>query len=168
MAIPKKLKNFTLFVDGRNLAGKVMEATLPKLTVKTEEYRGGGMDAPIDIDMGMEKLELDFTLHEYDPDVADKFGLVIGNSVIVTLRGAQQSDTNTAEAVEVQGTGFIKELDFGSWKPGEAGTLKVMMNLRRYRLAIASREIIVIDVENMIRIINGVDVIAGQRGALGI
>ncbi len=166
--VPKKLKNFTLFVDGRNLAGKVTEVNPPRLAVKTEEYRGGGMDAPIDIDMGMEKIELDFTLQEFDPDVIDKFGLVIGNSVIVTLRGAQQSDTNTAETVEIQGTGAITLLEYSPWRAGDASTLKVSMTLRRFRHAVASREIILIDIENMVRIINGVDVIAGQRIALGI
>lgn len=46
----KVLKNFSLFVDGRGYAGKAEEVTPPKLTIKTEEFRGGGMDAPIDID----------------------------------------------------------------------------------------------------------------------
>ena len=49
------LKNMSLFVDGRGYAGNVDELNLPKLALKTEEFRGGGMDAPIEIDMGMEK-----------------------------------------------------------------------------------------------------------------
>ncbi|WP_410541965.1 phage major tail tube protein [Wolbachia endosymbiont (group A) of Portevinia maculata] len=64
--LPKILKNFNVFVDGRGYAGKIDEITLPKLTIKTEEYRAGGMDIPINIDMGMEKLEADFTFAEYD------------------------------------------------------------------------------------------------------
>ncbi|HDZ1101288.1 TPA: phage major tail tube protein, partial [Klebsiella pneumoniae] len=43
MAIPKKLRLFTLFVDGENYIGKVPSVTLPKLTRKTEDYQGGGM-----------------------------------------------------------------------------------------------------------------------------
>jgi len=50
--LPKILKNFNVFVDGRGYAGKIDEITLPKLTIKTEEYRAGGM--------GMEKLEADY------------------------------------------------------------------------------------------------------------
>ena len=53
----KILKNFNLFVDGRGYAGKAEEVTPPKLTIKTEEFRGGGMDVPAAVDMGMEKLE---------------------------------------------------------------------------------------------------------------
>ena len=37
--LPKILKNFNVFVDGRGYAGKIDEITLPKLTIKTEEYR---------------------------------------------------------------------------------------------------------------------------------
>ena len=47
----KILKNFNLFVDGRGYAGRTEEVTPPKLTIKTEELRAGGMDAPISIDL---------------------------------------------------------------------------------------------------------------------
>ncbi|STH74474.1 Major tail tube protein FII [Escherichia coli] len=43
MAVPKNLRFFTLFVDGENEVGKVTSVTLPKLTRKTDSYRGGGM-----------------------------------------------------------------------------------------------------------------------------
>ncbi len=49
--LPKILRNFNVFVDGRGYAGKIDEITLPKLTIKTEEYRAGGMDIPINIDI---------------------------------------------------------------------------------------------------------------------
>ena len=65
----KILKNFNLFVDGRGYAGRAEEVTPPKLTIKTEELRAGGMDAPISIDLGMEKLECGFSLVEYDPNL---------------------------------------------------------------------------------------------------
>ncbi|MER2647108.1 phage major tail tube protein, partial [Klebsiella pneumoniae] len=42
MAIPKKLRLFTVFVDGVNHIGKVPSVTLPKVTRKTEDYQGGG------------------------------------------------------------------------------------------------------------------------------
>ena len=37
------------FVDGRGYAGRVDEITLPKLTIKTEKHRAGGMDVPVEI-----------------------------------------------------------------------------------------------------------------------
>ena len=54
---PRVLKNMNLFVDGRGYAGRVDEIELPKLTLKTEEHRAGGMDVPVLIDLGMDKME---------------------------------------------------------------------------------------------------------------
>jgi phage tail tube protein FII len=49
--LSKILKNCNVFVDGRGYAGKRDEITVPKLTIKTEGYRAGGMNIPISIDM---------------------------------------------------------------------------------------------------------------------
>ena len=86
--LPKILKNFNLFVDGRGYAGRVDEITLPKLTIKTEEFQGAGMSAPVEIDLGMEKLEMDMTFSEYDPELFKLFGLTNGSEVAFTIRGA--------------------------------------------------------------------------------
>ncbi|WP_243260345.1 phage major tail tube protein, partial [Pseudomonas aeruginosa] len=51
--IPQTLTNTNLFIDGVSFAGDVPSLTLPKLAVKTEQYRAGGMDAPVSIDMGL-------------------------------------------------------------------------------------------------------------------
>ena len=84
--LPKILKNFNLFVDGRGYAGRVDEITLPKLTIKTKEFQGAGMSAPVEIDLGMEKLEMDMTFSEYDPELFKLFGLTNGSEVAFTIR----------------------------------------------------------------------------------
>lgn len=84
--LPKILKNFTAFVDGRGYAGRIDEISLPKLAIKTEEYRGGGMDIPVSIDIGMEKLEAELTFAEYDSELFRLFGLINNNAVSLTLR----------------------------------------------------------------------------------
>ncbi len=73
--IPQVLKNFNLFVNENSYAGRVEAVTLPKLSIKTEEFFNGGLDAPIQLDMGMEKLECSMTLSEYDTEVIKCFGL---------------------------------------------------------------------------------------------
>ena len=47
MGLPRKLKNFALFVDGENYMGEVPEVTLPTLTRQMDDYRGGGMNMPV-------------------------------------------------------------------------------------------------------------------------
>lgn len=165
--LPKRLKNMTAFVDALGYAGRVEELQLPKLALKTEEYRAGGMDTPVELDMGMEKMEAVLTFTEYDPELFGRFGLVDGNAVPLTLRGAVENDTG-ADAVIVSLRGQIKELDSGSWKPGDKGTLKASVACRYYSLSIAGKDVIKIDAENMVREINGTDQLAGQRKALGL
>ncbi|MFT4327273.1 MAG: phage major tail tube protein [Wolbachia pipientis] len=165
--LPKILKNFTAFVDGRGYAGRIDEISLPKLAIKTEEYRGGGMDIPISIDIGMEKLEAELTFAEYDSELFRLFGLINNNAVSLTLRGGLQAN-NEAESVVVNLRGLFKELDCGSWKPAEKATLKCTVAANYYKLTIDGKELIEIDAENMIRKIDGVDQMASMRTALGI
>lgn len=58
--IPEVLVNTNLFVDGISFSGDVPSMTLPKIVVKTDEYRGGGMGGSIEMDMGLEKMEAGF------------------------------------------------------------------------------------------------------------
>ncbi len=125
------------------------------------------MDVPVEIDMGMEKLEAEITFAEYDAELFRLFGLVNGNSVSVTLRGAMQAG-GEAEPVVVSLRGSFRELDSGNWKAGDKSTLKCMMAVRYYRLNINGNDVIEIDAENMIRIIGGEDQMASIRQAIGI
>jgi len=165
--IPKTLKNFNLFVDGRGYAGRVEELTLPKLSIKTEEIKAGGMDVPIELDMGMEKLECELTIAEYDSEIIKMFGLNNGAQVPLTLRGGLDDETGiTPVVVTLQGA--WRALDFGNWKAGEKAPLKVSVALRYYRLEMDGQELVEIDAINMVRKIDGKDQLEGLRGALGI
>jgi P2 family phage contractile tail tube protein len=64
--------------------------------------------------------------------------------------------------------GTIRELDFGTWKAAEKATLKMVMDLRAYKLVYNNADVIEIDAENMIRKINGTDQLTTFRTALGL
>ena len=165
--IPKILKNFNLFIDGRGYVGKCEEVNPPKLSIKSEEYKAGGMDAPISIDMGMEKLEASFTLSEYDKDILKQFGLISGNGVQVTLRGALQDDATTSPII-IKLRGMYSEMDMGKFSVGEKGTLSCTVACRYYSLEIDGEQLIEVDIDNMTRIIGGVDKMTEIRDAIGI
>jgi P2 family phage contractile tail tube protein len=166
--IPRVLKNFSLFVDGRGLAGSVSTLTLPKLTTKMEEYRGGGMDVPVEIDMGMEKLETSFELFEYDPNMMALYGLADGAATQLTARGALRRDGEAAVAMIVNMTGVVKELDHGDWKSGDQTSAKFAVALRYLKITIGGQVVAEIDKVNMIRRINGVDQLETIRAAIGV
>lgn len=165
--IPRVLKNFSLFVDGRGLAGTIQTLTLPTLTTKMEEFRGGGMDAPVELDMGMEKLEGTFELAEYNPDIIALYGLASPDTQL-TARGAMRRDGEAAVPVVVNMTGVIKELDPGDWSSGDMSTGTFSYGLRYYKLTVGGRELVEIDKVNMIRRIDGVDQLESIRTAIGV
>lgn len=166
--IPDILKNFNLFVDGRGYAGRVDELTPPKLAVKTEEHRAGGMDAPVEIDMGLEKLECSLSTAGIDPDVLKLWGVHVGTQVPLTFRGALQAEDGNMKSLVIHARGQVRELDFGSWTPGEKAPLKATLACRYYKLELDGQTLHEIDVENMTRIVNGVDQLAAMRQALGV
>ena len=165
--LPKTLRNMTAFVDGRGYLGKVNSVELPKLTIKTREYRSGGMDVPVEIDTGMEKMEATLAFPEFDREVVGLWGLTEGKDVPITVRGVQTNGQDS-EAVVAHLRGTIRTIDPGSWSVGEDAEFKIEMALRYYKLEIGGREVVEIDALNMVRRINRVDILAGQRRALGI
>lgn len=168
MAARDVRKNFNLFVDGRGYAGQSDEFNAPELGLLTEEFRAGGMDAPIDITMGMEKLVCDFSLNAYDKNVLALFGVVQGASVPLIVREALESFDGTVTPVVHTMRGKIVKITPGTSKPGTLQPLKFDMSLVYYKLKHGDTVIHEVDVENMVRMINGVDVLASMRNALGI
>jgi len=168
MALPRILRNFNLFVDGFGFAGRVMELTPPELKIKEEEFRAGGMDAPAMMDMGMEALEMKFTLAELAPQVRAQFGLANGKGLAFTMLGAMQGDGEVAIPVILVGRGRIKMMTAGTWKAGEVVSSEYTVSLRYYVETVAGLPMVEIDVDNMKRVIAGVDQLASQRIAIGV
>jgi hypothetical protein len=168
MAIRNILKNFTLFVDGRGYAGELGDYTPPNPSIAAEEYRGGGMNGPTDIDMGMEKLTTTFVLRNYSADVLALWGIAPGRLIQTTARGALESEDGTVTPVIHNMRGKIIMSDRGTWSPGQSSTLTVNMTLDAFKETVGQRVVCDIDVINMKRIIDGVDHLEEQRKALGI
>jgi P2 family phage contractile tail tube protein len=168
MAARDVRKNMNLFVDGRGYAGQIEELTPPVLASKMEEFRGGGMDAPVELKMGTEKLESSFSLIAYDKDVLALFGVANGALVPFTIREALESFDGTVTTVVHSMRGRIRKIDPGTSKSGDKASLMVEMALTYYKLQHGETVVQEIDVENMIHKVNGVDVLAAQRAAIGI
>ena len=168
--LPKTLKNFNLFIEGEGYAGRVEELTLPKLSRKMEEYRGGGLNGDIEIDLGMEKLEMEFTLREYSREVLNQWGVCDTAGVGLRFLGAAVRDDSTCEtdSIEVVIRGRWRELDFDTSKSGEMSTLKVMVAATYYKYQVNGDEVIEIDHINMIEKVNGQDRLEEQRKALSL
>lgn len=166
--VPEILTNCNLFVDGRGYAGKVLEVNLPKLKRKTEAYRAGGMDAEIDMPVGLEKLEGSFSLAGMNPDVLVFFGVADGEKFNGSFRGAFTNQKGAVVKAVATWRGLLTENDPGSWKPGDKGEHKFTASLTYYKLEVDSKVIYELDPVNGVRTIDGVDELKAERDALGM
>lgn len=166
--IPEMLTNCVMFVDGVSFSGDVPSMTLPKLSIKSEEYRGGGMSGPVDLPTGLEKLEAAFTTNGVRREALKFFGLADQTACNLVFRGSFKGQKGTVKAVTVTLRGSLKEVDMGDWKPGDKAEIKHAVAITYYKLEIDGRVMFEIDFANMVQVINGVDQLAAERSALGL
>ncbi len=169
MGLPRKLKNMNSWGDGNSWLGEVAEITLPKLGRKFEGYRGAGMDGEVQIDMGQENLEMEIKSGGFLKQAYNSFGLTTIDAMQIRFAGAYQADdVNGVNSVEVVVRGRYQEIDGGTSKPGDPTEQTDKFACCYYRLTIDGRDIIEIDIMNLICKVNGVDRLAAQRAAIGL
>ena len=169
MGMPRTLKDMMLFNEGLAYIGQVSSVTLPTLSRKMEEWRGGGMGGVAEMDMGLEAMELKSTFGGPMRDILRQFGVTAANGVYLRFAGAyQDDDTSAVDSVEVIVRGRHKEIEMGDQKVGEAGEFSVPPSIVYYKLVWNGRTEIEIDVLAGIEIIDGIDRRAEIRAALGI
>jgi len=169
MSLPKKLKDFNLFGDGNSWQGQIQELSIPKLTRKMEEYRGGGMDGSLEIDMGQEKIEFEWTAAGLIENIFHGYGTTKHDNNLLRFVGAYESDeTQDVVSVEVVARGRHKTIDMGTAKAGDSNSIKVTTTCSYYKLVVGGKTIIEVDVPGYVFIVNGEDRLAEKRAALGI
>ena len=169
MGLPRKLKNFATFVDGTNYMGEMPEVTLPTLSRKMEEYRAGGMNGPIDLDFGQEKMEAELKGAGWIKGLMDKWGAGTHDASLLRFAGAVQSDDSEAiQAVEVVMRGRLKEVDPGSAKAGEMTERTYKSSLSYYKATVDGTVELEIDLVNLVEVVNGDDRLSATRAALGV
>ncbi|MFR0674648.1 phage major tail tube protein [Enterobacterales bacterium AW_CKDN230030176-1A_HGKHYDSX7] len=166
--VPQTLANMNLFVDGTSFQGDVPSLTLPKLTLKTEEHRAGGMDVAVEMDQGMEKMEAGFVTAGVRRESLKFFGLADSTAFNGTFRGAFKGLKGKINPVVVTLRGLLKEVDMGDWKAGDKAEIKHNIAVTYYKLEVDGRVIYEIDPLGMTRVIDGVDQLIEQRQALGL
>ena len=91
------------------------------------------------------------------------------NGALVRYAGAyQRDDTGDVQAVEIVTRGRYSEIDFGNAKVGDKSTTKSKVSLSYYKLTVDGEVLVEIDVLAFICTINGVDLLAAQRKAIGL
>lgn len=168
MGFPSKLKDMNLYGDGDSWKGEVPEVTVPKLVLKMEEWRGGGMLGPVMIDQGFDKIEFEFKAGGLLLSPLKQFGAVTVDAAQLRFAGAYQNDaTGTVNAVEIVARGRYSEVDFGSQKPGDDTETTYKMACSYYKLILDNQELLEVDLVAGIFTVFGVDRRAEIREAIG-
>ena len=171
MALPKKLKNMNLFNDGLSYVGVSKSVTLPTLSRKMEAWRGAGMEGPVKVDMGHndDGIQLEWTLGGWDMTVLKQFGAVAVDAVQLRWAGSvQRDDTAEVSAVEVVVRGRHEEIDFGDAESGEDTEHSITTTCSYYKLTVDGEVIFEIDLLNFVYIVDGNDMLAEHRAAIGL
>ena len=169
MAIPKKLRLFTVFVDGVNHIGKVPSVTLPKVTRKTEDYQGGGMVGAVAVDLGLDSGALDASM--VVGGVVEELILKYGGDIDeMRLRFVGEIYSGgTSSLLEVEMRGRITEIDPGDAKQGDDTNHTYAIKNTYYKLSVNDRPLWEIDLLNHIYRKDGKDIVPDRiRSALGL
>ncbi|WP_122423320.1 phage major tail tube protein [Pseudomonas viridiflava] len=166
--IPQTLFGMNAFIDGVSFKGEIPEFSLPKFTVKTEKFRGGGMDGEIEMDQGIELGEASFSTNGVRREALKFVGLVDGTAFNASFRGSFMGQKGVSVGVIATIRGRLKEVDPGSWKGGEKAEFKFVCATSYYKLEIDNSVMYELDPLNSIRVIDGVDQLTEVRNQLGI
>src|SRR5262245_43521493 len=115
MGLPFILRNFAIHLDGTPKSGEGEECTIPTLELQTEEYRGGGMDIPIMLDLGMRALEIRFKMFSVDQQSYSLFGRTPGNLAPLTIRGHLAGENGVTRPVIVNTRALLTRIEPGVW-----------------------------------------------------
>ena len=165
MSLPKFIRNFNLFADGRSYMGRAMLVKLPQPKIMTEAHRGAGMDAPVGIDMGMEGMSAEFTIADWPPELMAMLGTI---QRFVCRPAALPEGGGVAVTNIFSMGGLITSPEVDDIKPGGNSQLKMMMDVRTLKFEQDGRVLYDIDIPNGKRVIDGVDQLAGIRRAMGL
>lgn len=168
--LPKTIKNTNVYFEGGSWAGKFDEVTFSKLARKLEAYRGGGMGAEIDIDLGYDMPKPEVTLKEQMPELLKKWGECAADGVLLRILAGANSDGPNCphDTIEFVMRCRPMEIDFGSWKGGNLTDKKVQLTTSYFKYVLNDETLIELDPVNLIENIGGVDRTEKLRTAIAL
>lgn len=157
-----------LWLQDNIRVANVMSLTPPAIVATIGNYKTTWMDMAIPVDTGMEPMQSEFKVGA-DMDTLALFGFIPSGKARAQFRRVYRDvSTNTEHT-------FVDELEgiIGSITPDENGTdsketvgTAIVMNLSYYKLTVDGKEVYEIDPMNLIRRVNGVNVLEDRKNAL--
>ncbi|MDO5631145.1 MAG: phage major tail tube protein [Paracoccus sp. (in: a-proteobacteria)] len=163
------LRNFTAFVDGYDLRMEVEELTPPLIRDLTDEVKSGALDAPYDVPLGLQKLEASLKINSRQKELMKKAGLGPGSNIRATFRGVAISEVDGSQQNEVLVMQGRISADAAAWAAQTVNKADFKIgSITYYKHLVDGAPLYEIDLFNFVRIIGGVDQLAGVRNGLGL
>jgi P2 family phage contractile tail tube protein len=160
------LQAMNVYVDGVGKLGWVEKLTTPKISKKTDKFRGGGMLADRVRQFGYEAFEFDFSLNAFDPQTIRQAGLFSKNAVTVSFTAALDGDNNAQHSANFITRSVFTAADPGGWEAGKKAMLQAKGACAALKLTMDGAVIYDIDIDADKYIIDGVDEYAWIKAAL--
>ena len=159
---PEKISDVNVFIDGIGHLGVVEEVKLPEIKQKLESVNVGGIER--DIQTGIfEKMEAEITLTEYSPIVYAAMAANMKKGIPATfICKANIVQGGVKKGVVATIAGDITVTD-NSLKGGETAKRTIKVSVRKYVWEVDGKQGVMIDVDNLIAVIDGVDVLEELR-----
>jgi P2 family phage contractile tail tube protein len=149
MGAPCKLVDINVWVNGGSWQGVASEFEEPKLTIETEDWRGGGMPGPVKLFKNVGAFEGTLTMAGLAPGLVSTFGATDLEGARLRLVGAYRADDGTpARMAEIYIGGRFTEIDFGTSKAGDMTAHKYSYAASYYRRIVDGFEEIAYDAMN--------------------
>lgn len=167
--LPRTLKNMNVFVDGDSFAGVAKTVTLPKITKKTEDYRGAGMIGDVALSLGYEKMECGVTYAGFDPRQYQQLAVCGTSDLPIRFVSIyERQDTCSIQNVEYYMRGQAIEVDGGDSTLGELSEFKSMYNVTYMRLEVDGQQVFELDFINGIETFGETDLFDEIKRLLGL
>lgn len=166
--LPRILKGFDLYLNGRNLAGTCDKFTLPKNAPKFEELNAGGLSRPLKVNVGYDAdWSLSFSKNGLDLSLLVEGDCKVDGQEVMLLGSLAEGDSCDEKQVKLYFWGQIEEADGGDNENNALSKNEITIACARVQYFVDNKEIYFEDVMNMIRRINGKDVLEKRRRNLG-
>lgn len=158
---------FSAFIDGKGKFAETATVKEPDLKWVREGYAGGGMVGEIEVGLILEALKGELTLFNYDADAINIFGVTPGVPQSFQFR-RELFDTREqgSESVVIHMRATM-DLEFPEWNRKNLEGVKLPLFVHTYRRFLNGVEQYHVDPEAMILRVNGTDVLAEARRAIG-
>lgn len=170
--IPEKIINYKLYVDGQASPSAMVDVDLPDIKYMSESLEGAGIAGVIDSPtLGhTDSLTLGLNIRTF---ISDDFKLLKQKAYTLELKAANQSydQSNgkiTVGSISIMAKGIPTGFTLGKLAVGKPSDSKREFSLTYLKIECDGKKVLEIDKVNMINDIDGEDMLAEVRAAIGM